>query len=338
MASPNTRPEEARDPLSILELHFSFAPSRVLAAGVQLDLFSHLAGGPRLAVEVAQAARASERGTRMLLDALAVIGLVEKRDGAYALTPASARYLVRRSPEYMGAAFETDWHSWDRLAEAVRQGGPVGDLQTQGGAEQFFSRLVRTLDVVNREPARRLAEALGAGRTHRGMRVLDVACGSGVWGIAVAEADRQARVTAQDYGTILELTRDYARRHGVEARYEFLPGDLDEVRIEDELYDLALLGHIVHGEGERSARRLFHRVFRALKPGGRIGVIDILPNEERTGPPYAVLFALEMLVQTPEGGTYTLSEYTAWLKEAGFTKIESADIASISPAIVARKP
>ncbi len=334
MASPNVRPEH--DPQSILELHFSFAPSRILAAGVQLDVFSPLANGARNPAAIAQAIRASERGTRMLLDALVVLGLLRRRDGAYELTSASARYLVRSSPDYMGSALELDWHSWDHLADAVRNGGPAGELQSRENAQQFFSKLVRTLHVVNRAPARKLAAALGAGREFRGLRVLDVACGSGIWGIGIAEADREARIVAQDYAAILDLTRGYAQSSGVLDRFEFLPGDLNEVDFGEASYDLALLGHIVHGEGERASRRLFARLRYALKPGGRLAIVDLIPNPDRTGPPAPVLFALEMLVQTPDGGTYSLEEYTAWLKDAGFSGIETAEIGFYSPAIVAR--
>src|SRR5438105_2972844 len=88
----------------------------------------------------------------------------------------------------------------------------------------FFSHLARGLHVVNAEPARLTAEALGAGRLRRGLRVLDIACGSGIWGIAIAEADPEARVTAQDFEGVLEHTRSYLKRHGVEQRYDFLPG------------------------------------------------------------------------------------------------------------------
>ncbi len=95
-----------RNPSS--ESHFSFAPSRFLAAGVQLDVFSPLSNGPRTAAAVAQEIRASERGTRMLLDALVVLGLLRRCDGAYELTSASARYLARSSRDYMGWAFELE--------------------------------------------------------------------------------------------------------------------------------------------------------------------------------------------------------------------------------------
>ena len=168
-------------------------------------------------------------------------------------------------------------------------------------------------------------------------RVLDVACGSGIWGIAVAEADAAARITGQDFPGVLETTKRYYEKHGVAARCDFLSGDLRTVDLGSARYDLALLGNIVHSEGEAASRALFHRIFRALRPGGRIVILDMIPNDARSGPPFAVMFALNMLVNTSAGDTYTFAEYRAWLGEAGFASVEAIDIGSHSPMILGVK-
>jgi len=329
-------PSQDLGPEQILQMGMSYTTARTLTAGLQLEVFSRLAAGPATAAEVAREAAASERGMRMLLDGLTALGLLAKGGGRYRLTPPAERYLVREGPDYLGAFLEDDslWQAWGQLTDAVRTGRPPRAVERQAEAERFFPRLVRSLHVMNREPARRAAQALGAGAARRGLRVLDVACGSGVWGIAVAEADPEARVTFQDFPGVLEHTRGYARLHDVEGRCDFLPGDLKQVDFGEGRYDVALLGNIVHSEGERSARDLFRRLHRALKPQGRLVVIDLLPNEERSGPPHPVLFALNMLVNTEAGDTYTLSEYTAWLTEAGFARVETADIGSHSPLVL----
>ena len=321
------------------QLNFSFVPSRVLTAGVQLGVFSLIASGRRSVKEIAAAAQASERGVRMLLDALVICQVLSKRDALYDLTPLAARYLVRESPDYMGSMMENDghWESWGRLSEAIRTGQPVHRVGEKEQAEAFFPDLVRTLHIINWEPARRAAQVLGAGNGRRGLRVVDVGCGSGVWGIAVAEADAQARVTAQDFPAMLAVTREYLQRHGVHDRYDFLPGDLKEVDFGADRYDVALLGNIVHSEGERSSRNLFARLHRALRPGGQIAIADMIPNDDRTGPPFPVFFALTMLLHTPEGDTFTPGEYRQWLREVGFARVETADIGSHSPMIVGTK-
>jgi ubiquinone/menaquinone biosynthesis C-methylase UbiE len=339
MAEATQQEKAALSPEQLLQLSFSLAPASVLSAGVGLGVFSHIAAGNKNVAEIAQAAGASERGTQMLLDALVGLQLLGKNGEQYELTPMSAEFLVREKPNYIGEMLRVDrtWQAWSNLTEIVRTGEPLQRVEAKDRAEDFFPMLVRGLHVINTQPARRAAETLGAGTTHKGLRVIDVACGSGIWGIAVAEADKDARVTAQDFPGLFETTRQFLKRHGVEDRYDFLPGDLKEVDFGENRYDLALLGNIVHSEGETSSRELFKHLHRALRPGGRIVIIDMIPNDERTGPPFALFFALNMLINTEKGGTYTLEEYTRWLNDAGFTRIETADIQSHSPLIIGYK-
>jgi ubiquinone/menaquinone biosynthesis C-methylase UbiE len=337
MTETNTRTQTPLE--QITQMNFSFAPACILTASLRLGLFSHMAAGRSTVADIARAAAASERGTRMLLDALAGFGLLSKSGQRYELTPHARQYLVRESADYAGGLAES-WamlEAWTHLDECVRTGQPVRRVEAQELAEEFFPTLVRTLHVVNREPARRIAATLGAGASAEGLRVLDVACGSGVWGIAFAEADSSARITAQDFPGVLPTTREYVERHGLTERFDFLPGDLKEVDFGEAQYDVALLGNIVHSEGEASSRDLFRRLGRALRPGGRLVVIDMIPNDSRTAPPYPLIFAINMLINTETGDTYTLAEYTAWLREAGFARVEAADIGSHSPAVIGHR-
>jgi ubiquinone/menaquinone biosynthesis C-methylase UbiE len=323
---------------TLAEMTFSMAANRVLAAAVQLGVFSYIASGHTTANEIAAAAQASERGTRMLLDALTAFRLLNKKNGQYGLSQVAAKHLVKESPDYMGYSLEKDlhWESWGHLTDAVRTGKPFRAGEARERAEEFFPTLVRTLHITNREPARRLAAALtsaGAAPVH----AIDVACGSGVWGIELALADSRVTVTAQDFPKVLDLTRQYLTTNGVEHRFDFLPGDLKEVDFGEGRFDLMILGNICHSEGALASRSLFLRLHRALRPAGRVAIVDMQPNEDRTGPVYPLVFALNMLVNTEHGGTYTLGEYTSWLHEAGFTRVDTADIGLHSPAIIGYK-
>lgn len=339
--STKLRPKGSQlmDPESLHQLHFSFVPSRLLSAGVRLGVFSHIAAGRNSVASVARAAGGNERGIRMLLNALVPVGLLTKCNQRYGLTPLARKYLVRKSPDYLGSFFENEglWDSWGQLETVIRTGKPAFRVEQQGLAEQFFPVLVRTLHVLQRDRARTVAGALGPKRGARGLRVLDVACGSGVWGIPYAEADSTTRVTAQDFPAVLKVTQQYLKRHRVLRQYDFLPGDLNTVEFGLSRYDLAILGNIVHSEGERSARSLLRKLRRALAPGGRVVIIDMIPNDDRTGPAFPVFFALNMLVNTECGDTYTLAEYTRWLKEAGFARVATKDIGSHSPLIIATR-
>jgi len=320
-------------------MQFTLVPARILTIGVQLNVFSPLADGAKTAAEIARATRTSERGTRMLLDALTAVNLLAKSDGRYTLSPLAAEFLVKHRPNYLGWMMEQDalWQAWSRLAEAIRTGQPLRQLDQESAAIEFFPALVRSLHVMNREPARRAASSLGAGARARGLRVLDVACGSGVWGLAMAEADPQARITAHDFEAMLPIAREYVERAGRTNQFDYLAGDLKMVDFGQGRFDLAILGNIVHSEGEAASRALFRRLYQALAPGGRIAIIDMIPNPERSGPPFPVFFALVMLLNAAAGDTYTLPEYTRWLTEAGFAEVTTTDIGSHSPLLVAAR-
>lgn len=159
-----------------------------------------------------------------------------------------------------------------------------------------------------------------------------------MWGIGIAEAQPAARLTLQDLPPVLEtVAREKVARHGLAERTRFLPGSYRDMELGAGDYDLAILGNIIHMEGDDGTRRLFGKVHRALRPGGRLLIIDMVPNDARTGPPFPLIFALNMLVAANAGDTYTLAELHPWLTAAGFSAVDTLDIGHHSPLVVARK-
>ena len=334
---------DSLNPEFIHQIMYSFAPSRVLFAAVRLAMFSAIAAGKHTAGQIARKTKCDERGTRMLLDALVACKLLNKKIGErsteYHLTKLAAKFLIPQSPDYIGDMIEHDtmWAAWHHLPASVQSGQPVQRVNDEAVRVHFFPALVRSLHIITREPARRTAQILLAGRRRKGLRVLDVACGSGVWGIAIAEQYQEARVTAQDFESTLCETRTYVERHGLSGRFDYLPGDMNQVDFGCGKYDVVVLGHILHIEGEKSSRSLLKRVSRALRPGGRVIIAEMVPNDRRTGPQFPVFFALNMLLNTAIGDTYSLSEYRQWLKSAGMSDVQSVEAGSHSPVIIATK-
>jgi 3-hydroxy-5-methyl-1-naphthoate 3-O-methyltransferase len=166
--------------------------------------------------------------------------------------------------------------------------------------------------------------------------VLDVAAGSGVWGIALAQASPSVQVTAVDWERVLATTKKMAARLQVDDRFRFVAGDVLEANFGSN-YAIAILGHILHSEGEERSKALLRRVHDALRQGGTIAIAEFLVNAERTGPPQGLIFGVNMLVNTDQGGTYAFEEISDWLRTAGFTNVRSLDAPGPSPLILAEK-
>jgi ribosomal peptide maturation radical SAM protein 1 len=325
---PGEDPQEY-DRMKELIPYLTHLPSPQAACRIRLDRFS-----PNY-----EQAKQFGSGIRMLLDCLVSFQLLTKSNHRYWLTPISSRYLRKSSPEYFGYLWEDEssLEQWSRLNEAIRSGKPFRTKRSLAEEAASFAGLARTLQVVHWKSSEKAAQILGAASRHVGMKVLDVACGSGVWGIAIAQADSQSHIVANDLPEILELTKAYVKQHNVEKQFTYLPGDLRVVDFGEGCFDLAILGNIIHSEGEHYSRELLAHIHRALKASGRIAIIDIIPYEERTGPQSSLIVALAMLLDTEEGDLFTLSEYQQWLTETGFTEIKTADIDSHSPMIIAHK-
>ena len=165
----------------------------------------------------------------------------------------------------------------------------------------------------------------------------ELSVGSGVWGIALAEAFPNLRVTAVDWLRVLDVTRQNVQRFGLAERFSLVPGDLLEADFGSG-HDIATLGHILHSEGERRSRALLRKTFEAMAPRGIIAIADFLVNNDRSGPPNALVFAVNMLVATDEGDTWSFPEIAQWLQEGGFEKPRTLPAPGPSPLILANRP
>jgi len=338
---PSTRSTSGPSPLQIYQELMNFAwGGLALGAAVELDLFSHIAAGKTGAAQIAGAAGASEHGTRRLLDALCGMGYLKKTASNYRLQPNAAEYLVRTKPLYMGDAAMIGkmlMGPWSMLAEAVKSGRPLQSGATAEERAAFFSRLVPAIFPASFLSATAAVKRLPVAARRRIGRILDIGAGAAPWSIPFARTLKRARVTVADYPAVAQVARQYAARWGVADRFDYLEGDFRELDFGTG-FDLAILGHIVHGEGVDWGRRLLKRACDALGDGGMLLIGEFVPNEERSGPASALLFGLNMLINTPAGDVFTMREYREWLKEAGFRKVTALRAPEhVSPLILAVK-
>lgn len=322
-----------------LDLMASAWKGQTLIAAVELDLFSRIAEGNNTAQKIAAAAGTPEDTTRRLLDALAGIGYLKKANQQYRLTAGAAECLVRGKPFYMGdnaLVGKMTMAAWSMLPEVVRSGRPLNPGISAQEREQFFAKLVPALFTNNFNAAAAAVARLTPKEKAGIKRILDIGAGSAAWSIPFARALRKARVTVADYPAVARVAREYAERWGVGDRYDYLEGDFNQVEF-GAGFDLAILGHILHGGAPEWVKGLLRRVAAALNPGGMLLIAEFVPNDERSGPELALLFGLNMMINSPAGDVYTMREYREWLSEAGFRKISTIAAPHVSPLILATK-
>jgi ubiquinone/menaquinone biosynthesis C-methylase UbiE len=322
MAAPQSTESEL-SPRPLMRILGDFANSQILDASLEYDFFTLIHKGFRAADEIAREAGTDPRATRIVLDSLLALGLIQKRDGRYFLPPVSETFLVRGKPSYVGDFRHVALALWDGMAhlkESLKTGKPFSRMDTSTELE-VWEKLVLGIIVIAEPAAKALCDVLKIGTERRGLRVLDIAGGSSIFGMTILARDPTAEITQLDWPNVNAVAKKINRERGLEGRIRFVDGEHHSARFEARRYDLVLASNFCRFESPRGNQELFAKAYGALKPGGRFVVNDFVPNEARTEPTFVLRFSVYTLTHTPEGECWTLSQYSEWLKTAGFKTI-----------------
>lgn len=310
-------------PERIFHMMSAHVATQALRGGLELGLFTAIGEGNTTVPALAARIGASERGTRILADYLCVAGLLSKADDSYSLAPDAALFLDANSPAYMGLASKflhhpVLMHAASDIAEVVRTGksilGGAGTIEDENPVWEDFARGMVPMMT---PPAQFIAELAGPGP----LKVLDIAAGHGIFGIHIAAKNPEAEITALDWPAVLKVAAENAQRHGVAERWTPLPGSALSIDYGTG-YDLVLLTNFLHHFDEADCIGILRRVHAALKPGGRVITLEFVPNPDRVTPPISAAFAMTMLLNTPAGDAYTLSQFESMFRAAGFASTE----------------
>jgi ubiquinone/menaquinone biosynthesis C-methylase UbiE len=329
-------------PERIMQMAWGYVPPLVLEAAIRHHVFDVLDSGPKDIWEVEKATGASARGLAAIMDALVGLNFLSKDEqGRYALTPESDAFLVSTKPSFQGGFIKhCSEHlipRWLHINEVVATGKPVSAVNEEKSGGEFFHNFVLDIFPMSYPAAQTLAAHMNYGSAGAPVNVLDIGAGSGVWGIAVAQSSPRVQVTAVDWPEVIDITKKTSAKFGLADRFSFTIGDLHDVDFGSG-HHLATVGHILHSEGEKRSRELLARIYKALASGGTIAVQEFLVNKERTGPLNGLFFAVNMIVNTTEGNTWSFEEIGAWLEEAGFANPRLLESPGPSPLILATKP
>jgi ubiquinone/menaquinone biosynthesis C-methylase UbiE len=312
----------------------AYQRTEALKAAIELDLFTAIGEGAQTADVLARRCEASERGMRILCDYLVVAGFLTKERSSYRLTPDTAVFLDRRSPAYMGsaAAFMTSAMLVDAfrdLTGAVRKGGTmIGEEGSVAPENPVWVEFARSMASMMALPAELIAGRLNA-RAGDTWKVLDIAAGHGLFGIALAKQNPNAQIVALDWPNVLAVARENAEAAGVAGRFRTLPGNAFEVEFGSG-YDLVLLTNFLHHFDPPTCEALLRKVHASLAPGGRAVTLEFVPNADRVTPPESAGFSLVMLATTPRGDAYTFPELERMFRTAGFS---ASEIHPLPPSI-----
>jgi 2-polyprenyl-3-methyl-5-hydroxy-6-metoxy-1,4-benzoquinol methylase len=316
----NLIPVANANPTKLFEALNRYQHTMALKGAIDLELFTYIAGGAVTSAAIAGKCHASERGIRILCDFLTVMGFLTKENGQYGLTHDAAILLDKGSPLYMGGIsnFLTSkcvLGSFEDLAAVVRHGRPLDKADVTEPEKRSWVEFAHSMKPIANMSARLMAPIVS--QPGRPIKVLDVAAGHGIFGIAVALSNPAAEIYAVDWNNVLEVAKQNAAAAGIQDRFHPIPGSIFEVDLSAG-YDLILLPNFLHHFGPQEIVGLLKRLRAALSPSGIVATLEFVPNEDRVTPPIAAAFSLIMLAKTPNGDAYTFEELDRMFRNAGF--------------------
>jgi 2-polyprenyl-3-methyl-5-hydroxy-6-metoxy-1,4-benzoquinol methylase len=332
----SSAPTQAPSPGIVFDTLQAYQRTVALRGGIDLDLFTAIAEGNRSLGAIAARIKASEKGTRVLCDFLTVMGFLVKQNGEYTLTPDSAAFLNRHSPAYLGtmANFLVNPQvagMLENITDVIRHGGALPS--EQGPLEPnhpIWVEFARSMAPMMQMPAQLIAQMFAG--DSKPIKVLDISAGHGVYGIAFAKQNPNAKVVGLDWANVLEVAKENAVKAGVAGRYSTLAGSAFEVDFGTG-YDVILIPNFLHHFDPATNEKVLRKVYAALGPQGIAIAPEFIPNEDRISPQRDAMFSMQML-STPAGDAYTYSELEKMFRGAGFARSELRELSPVPQRLV----
>ena len=304
----------------LLEKVRGFQGACIIAAAAELDVFTTLAGKAVTADAMAGRIGSNPRATAILLDALVAMELLIKQGDTYQVPPDAAELLSADSPTNVLSGVRhlaNCLRRWAQLGRVVKTGEPAETTASIRGRAGDCDAFIGAMDNFSAAVAPQLIEKLSPVRFQR---LLDIGGASGTWTIAFLRSVPDATAVLFDQPQVIPLARERLTRAGLIDRVTLVPGDFYTDPLPGGA-DFAWLSAIAHQNSRQQNRDLYTKVHAALTADGVLAIRDVVMEDSRTRPAAGALFAINMLVGTEGGGTFTLSEFTEDLTSAGFCDV-----------------
>ena len=268
---------------------------------------------PATAGEIAQRCAAQEKPTRLILEGLAALGLLQADSERFQLTDLGK--LLATTPQILGNRF------WDHLPEYLRTGEPIIKMDILQHQAEHYQAEVGPLGWMLGPAAEEAASVLEIGTRRKALRILDVGAGSAVWSLAMIHRDRSSKVTALDWPEVLTIAQQRAKAQQLDSQLDVLAGDVHQVALPADAFDLAILANITHLETPEGNEHVFKRVYEALDDEGEAIIIDVFPSSAE-GDLTRILYQLGLALRTEHGQVYSSDELSRQLRATGFRSCE----------------
>ena len=337
-----------QDVSPILQAGFGFWSSKVLLTAVEFGVFSELARGQKTGQALGAAVGIHPRGIHDFFDALVAMGFLEREgDGPGALygnTPATAMYLDRASPRYVGGILEMLnarlFKFWHDLPEALRTGRPQNEVKhgQKGMFEELYSELPRLEQFLGAMTglSRINFEAFAQKFDFSPFKTMcDVGGATGLLSIEVAKRHQHLRCTSFDLPLVEPIARRSIAAAGLSERIGTAAGDF----FRDPLpkADLITMGMILHDWNLEKKLHLIRSAYAALPKGGALVAIESLIDDGRRENAFGLLMSLNMLIEFGDAFDYTGADFRSWCGDAGFKRFDVIHLSGPSSAAVAYK-
>jgi SAM-dependent methyltransferase len=324
-------------PAELTEVVNGFRLSRIILTAFELKIFDHLAGRSSSSAGIASLINADPRATDRVMNVLASLGLLDKKHGLFSNSVFAGKFLVSSSPAFLGGLGHTAdlWRKWDTLTQVIRKGSAINlEDNFNDRGTNWIEAFIAAMHARGVAQGRELASLLDLSKTKRS---LDVGGGSGAFTFAFLEKNPAIQAIIFDLPNVVPVTQKYIDRADLKTSVATVAGDY----MADDLgtgFDLVLMSAIIHINNPEENRQLIKKGSDALAPGGQLVIMDHLMNEDRTEPLQGAVFAINMLVSTRGGDTYTVDEISGWMHSAGLSDIKILDAPSGTQFITGIKP